>query len=56
MDRTRRPVMETRTIEDHRRAIVTETHETSLDLGAPGGERVTSGILRELAEQMRHWD
>lgn len=56
MDRTRRPVMKTRTIEDHRRTIGTEPHEVSHDLGAPGGERVTSGILRELAEQMRHWD
>jgi hypothetical protein len=56
MDRTRRPVIETRVMEDRPRAIGTGSQETSHIVDAPQAERFTSGILRELAEQMRHWD
>ena len=56
MDRTRRPINETKAIEHHHRVIGAEPQETSHGRGAPRAERFTSGILRELAEQMRHWD
>lgn len=56
MDRTRRPSIETRAIERHRRVPATERQEAPHDIGALRAERLTSGILRELAEQMRHWD
>lgn len=56
MDRTHRPFMESRTIEDHRRTIGADPHEVRHGIAEPRTERFTSGILRELAEQMRHWD
>ena len=56
MDRIRPPVIETRAIEDRHRAIATKPQAISRSIGAPQAERITSGILRELAEQMRHWD
>ena len=56
MDHTPRPVVETRAIEDRPRAIGTTPQETPDSIGAPQAERFSSGILRELAEQMRHWD
>jgi hypothetical protein len=56
MDRTRRSTIETRAIEDHRRVTAAERHETPHGMDAPRPEGLTSGILRELAEQMRHWD
>ena len=56
MDRTLRPIKENKAIEHHHRVIGTEPQETSHSRGAPRVERFTSGILRELAEQMRHWD
>ena len=56
MDRARRPAIETRAIEGHRGASAIERHETPHDKAAPRVEGLTSGILRELAKQMRHWD
>ena len=57
MDRTHLPDIETRALEDRRRLIHPRADETRRSVGAPRADRPTaSGILRELAERMRHWD
>lgn len=56
MDRTHRPVIETRAIEDRRNATHTGPGEIRQSDRAPQAESCNSGVLRELAEQMRHWD
>ncbi len=56
MERTHRPHIERRTSEDRLRRIGARTEETARSISAAQAEASTSGILRELAEQMRHWD
>jgi hypothetical protein len=56
MDRRHRPDIETRAIEDGRRLIHPRGDEPVRSVSAPRADGPTSGILRELAERMRHWD
>lgn len=56
MDRTHRPHIERRPSEDRLRRIGARTEETARSISAAQAEASTSGILRQLAEQMRHWD
>ncbi len=56
MDRTLHPVIETRATQRHPDTIDRASREIQRSAGATQVERRDSGILRELAEQLRHWD